>query len=128
MNVPPFGVDEGLRITLVALASLNIGAICGRLRHYSRARGELRREIGTEAESATAASVVVFLSGYLIILASLGWRIIQLYHQQPVSLPLFSMAVGLVISLLGLHYMGKHLAAKIFGSARDELRRPDSAD
>lgn len=111
---------EALRILLVTLCSVNIGVTLGRLRFYIRSRAVLRKRLGTEAESETAASVVLFLSGFLIVLASVAWRVIQLYRQ-PLSAPLFSLALGLLVSLLGLHFMGHNLTAKILVAAQKDL-------
>lgn len=113
-----FGFAEALRIVLVALAALNIGTLAGRIRHYLFARRALR-EVGRRADADTAGSVVTFFIGYLIILASMAWRIAQLYHS-PASVPLALLAVGLLISLLGLRAMAHHVTPVIIS--------PDSQD
>lgn len=122
-----FGVDEALRILLVSLAAMNIGTLAGRIRYYLSARRRLQRSNETRAESDTAAAVVTFFVGYLVILASLAWRIVQLYHA-PASWPLVLLAIGLLVSLVGLHAMAKHVTPVIISTATQDLlkrRRPD---
>lgn len=114
-----FGVDEALRMLLVALAAINIGTLAGRIRYYLRAHHALRKANRT-ADADTAAAVVTFFAGYLVILASMAWRIVQLYHA-PASVPLVVLAVGMLVSLVGMRRMAKHVTPQILSAGTRDL-------
>ncbi len=124
-----FGPSEMLRIFLVAMAALNIGTIAGRVRSYWTTHHRLQKA-GQIADLNTLRAVNVFYVGYLIVLASMAWRIVQLYGV-PVTFPLVVLAFGLVLSFAGLRLMAKHVAPQILSEEtiehmvwhRDDKRR-----
>lgn len=116
-----FGWPEAVRITLVALAALNIGTLVGRIRSYHRLTRAARAN-GDLANLPALRSVLNFYTGFLVIVCSLAWRSVQLYHQ-PVTVPLLLTCVGLAGTLLGLFRMQRHLAVRVQGRPSGLPRR-----
>lgn len=118
MNItdPRFGLPEIFRILLVTLVAFNVGTLAGRIREYWRILRALHLNGAAPADADPIRAVLRFYVGYLVVLASIAWRVAELYHSA-LTFPLVLLAVGLTISLLGLRAMVRHVTAHIVSDA-----------